>query len=210
MIVKKTAKVSAYGNPNAKVLWIVLHGYGQLSNYFIRKFHSLNEEKNYVLAPEGLHRFYLRGSGGRVGASWMTREERETDIHDYVDYLNQLKEEYSFHQYDKIVLIGFSQGAATSARWMELGKFFPDVYVHWAGVFPPDLVFDPDSNAFAKSENYYVVGDDDEYFDKAKIQSEVQFFEEKKISIKYLSFKGKHDIDASILMEIEGNIGVIS
>ncbi len=206
MIISKTAKVITYGNPQAKNLWVVLHGYGHLAQFFIRKFHSLDKQENFVIAPEGLHRFYLEGTGGRVGASWMTKEERLTDIQDYVKYLNQLREEYDFQEYERVILVGFSQGAATSARWMELGGFKPDVYVHWAGVFPPDLEFDPDHNAFSHSKNYYVVGDADPYFNDEKIQAEITFFESKKINMEYLSFSGKHDIDSGVLERIHANI----
>ena len=47
----------------------VLHGYGQLPEYFIRKFRPLSQAGWHVVAPEGAHRFYLQGTEGRVGAS---------------------------------------------------------------------------------------------------------------------------------------------
>ena len=52
----------------------VLHGYGQLPAFFIRKFQAQVNAGWRVVAPEGAHRFYLKGTDGRVGASWMTRE----------------------------------------------------------------------------------------------------------------------------------------
>ncbi|MBM3915983.1 MAG: hypothetical protein FJ349_00025 [Sphingomonadales bacterium] len=50
-----------------------LHGYGQLGQFFFRQFNILNDNWGIVV-PEGPHRFYLEGSSGRVGASWMTKE----------------------------------------------------------------------------------------------------------------------------------------
>lgn len=210
MIVNKTAKICTYGNPKADRVWVVLHGYGQLANFFIRKFHVLNEDQNFVIAPEGLHRFYLEGTGGRVGASWMTKEERETDIQDYVSYLNQVRLHYQLDAYTKILLVGFSQGAATSARWMEMGGFQPNIYFHWAGVFPPDLEFDPQKNTFLKSENYYVVGEKDPYFDSSKIEDELKAFQKKGIAVEYLSFEGEHTIDADILRDFDKKLSLIS
>ncbi|MEZ4938301.1 MAG: hypothetical protein R2799_12000 [Crocinitomicaceae bacterium] len=205
MIVQKTAKICTYGDPQANRAWVVLHGYGQLAQYFIRKFHVLDGLKNFVIAPEGLHRFYLEGTGGRVGASWMTKEERETDIHDYVNYLNQLRLNYELDTYEEVVLVGFSQGAATAARWMEIGGFRPNIYLHWAGVFPPDLEFDPQENAFLESKNYYVVGTRDPYFDQAIISSQLNDFKNKQIQIEYLSFDGPHTIDPNVLQQFDVN-----
>ena len=74
----------------ARAHWYVLHGYGQLARYFIKKFTKLPAKGIHVTAPEGLHRFYLEGSSGRVGASWMTKEDRETDIANYIQVLNAL------------------------------------------------------------------------------------------------------------------------
>ena len=46
------------------------------------------EELGYtIIAPQGLHKFYLEGTSGRVGASWMTKENREDDIKNYLVYL---------------------------------------------------------------------------------------------------------------------------
>src|ERR1051325_10016453 len=43
-----------------------------------------------LVAPEGLSRFYLseRATERRVGASWMTREDRLAEIADYLGYLD--------------------------------------------------------------------------------------------------------------------------
>ena len=72
-----------------KQILIALHGYGQLGQYFYRKFNSLEADFGLVV-PEGPHRFYLEGSSGRVGASWMTKEWREQDIQENNSYLKQL------------------------------------------------------------------------------------------------------------------------
>ena len=76
-------------NGDSKNVLYVLHGYGQLSRFFIRKFSAL-QERYTIVAPEGMHRFYLEGSSGRVGASWMTKEDRLTDINDIMSFLNEV------------------------------------------------------------------------------------------------------------------------
>ena len=71
-------------------VWVVLHGYGQLAQYFVRKFEPLLQDDVCVVAPEGLSLFYLRGTEGRVGATWMTSEFREHAISNYLVYLQKL------------------------------------------------------------------------------------------------------------------------
>ena len=90
--VKRTARYFTLGtlDENTEQIWFVLHGYGQLAQFFIKKFSVLDDGKTFLVAPEALSRFYLEGVTGRVGATWMTREERSNEVADYVFYLNQL------------------------------------------------------------------------------------------------------------------------
>ena len=123
----KTFRYFTYGDPSKpKIALYVLHGYGQLAEYFMRKFHKL-DESFFIIAPEGMHRFYVNGTSGRVGASWMTKEARAIDISDTIGWLDKLEEEVnSIHTFDKKIILGFSQGGATAARWSAYGKNKPN------------------------------------------------------------------------------------
>ena len=63
-----------------KELWLGLHGYGQLVQFFSRHFRDLANLHRAFIFPQGPHKFYLEGVHGRVGASWMTKEDRLVDI----------------------------------------------------------------------------------------------------------------------------------
>lgn len=127
-------------------LWFVLHGYGQLAQYFLKKFKSFEQRNMCVIAPEGLSHFYLedintrsQGGSNRVGATWMTRENRLTDIENYISYLDKI---YEIEIKDRtelpqITLLGFSQGVATVARWAMHGKIKFNRMILWAGILPP-------------------------------------------------------------------------
>ena len=80
--VETTAHYYSIGelNNNTSDIWIVCHGYGQLASFFIRKFQDLDAPNRFIIAPEGFNKFYLNGYSGRVGASWMTKENREDEI----------------------------------------------------------------------------------------------------------------------------------
>ncbi|MBW7867727.1 MAG: hypothetical protein H3C31_05315 [Brumimicrobium sp.] len=206
LTVQKTARYFTYGNfETAENIWIVLHGYAQLPYYFIHKFHGLDPNKNFVVAPEGLNRFYKNGTSGRVGATWMTKEARLDDIQDNMNYLDQLaKQLLDKKQFKNKILLGFSQGGATAARWHQYGSFHANHFVLWASVFPPDLHIEENESELFNSTNYFIVGEDDEYF-KDHIEELRAFYAEQLYSTHFLTFEGKHDIENTQLLEVINN-----
>ena len=80
--ITKTHKYSQLGecSKNTDTVWIVLHGYGMLSEYFIKKFECILNDRSVIIAPEGSNRFYLENNYYRVGASWMTKLDKEKGI----------------------------------------------------------------------------------------------------------------------------------
>ena len=62
------------------------HGYGQLGASFSKALEPLEGDARVIAVPEALNRFYLddpakrHGPDSPVGATWMTREDRLTDI----------------------------------------------------------------------------------------------------------------------------------
>lgn len=144
------------GGGTTRAVWYVLHGYGQLAGEFLSMCGPLAREGTIVVAPEALSRFY---SGtdlsahreARVGASWMTREDREADIRDNVAYLDALRlvVEAPLGSVRSSVL-GFSQGAATAARWAALGARPLDRVVLWSGRMPEDIDLSGHRDRFAR------------------------------------------------------------
>lgn len=89
-----TASYEIAGAPlsEAREIWLVCHGYGQLARHFIRRFDVLPADCA-VVAAQGLSRFYLdhhTGTYKQVGASWLTRDEREMDLANMLAYLSAL------------------------------------------------------------------------------------------------------------------------
>src|SRR6266498_2098347 len=127
--VTRTARYYTLGeiSRGAGEVWFVCHGYGQLAARFLEKFRALDDGRRYLVAPEGLSRFYLSESPAerRVGASWMTREDRLTEIEDYLQYLDAVYADI-FGWLDRtrvtVHALGFSQGASTVSRWAAMGK----------------------------------------------------------------------------------------
>ena len=138
--VVRTARYHTLGDPsNAQAIWVVVHGYGQLARFFLNKFKGC-EEGLLIAAPEGLSRFYLDEAHQRVGATWMTREDREREIGDHVQYLDQLVEDLLHTTGPRPVnALGFSQGVATVSRWSITGRSTLSRLVLWGGSLPPDI-----------------------------------------------------------------------
>ncbi|RZK92309.1 MAG: phospholipase, partial [Hymenobacter sp.] len=95
LTISRTARYQQLGEFSAatRQLWLVAHGYGQLAEYFMRHFnsvHGLDPTGTVIVAPEALSRFYISGTSGRVGASWMTTADRLVEIADQAAYLDAL------------------------------------------------------------------------------------------------------------------------
>lgn len=203
IIISKTVRYFTFGNRDtADNIWIVLHGYSQLPAFFIRKFQQLDPEKNFVVAPEGMHRFYRKGASGRVGASWMTKEARLDDISDNHNYLNQLANQLLKHKnYQQRFLLGFSQGGATASRWHNSGNFNAHHFILWASVFPKDISLEEGKSGMLNSNNYFVIGESDPFFE-GKHEEVQAFFNDQDFPTKIKRFDGGHDIDVTTLLEI--------
>jgi predicted esterase len=197
-------------NKETRRIWFVLHGYGQLARFFIQKFSILEKNKHCVIAPEGLSRFYLedipsRMSSGnnRVGATWMTRENRLMDIENYLEYLTQIQTLELVRQPNiPVTLLGFSQGAATASRWALDPRIRFDQLVLWAGILPPDMDFEKGKSILANKKVIVVFGDQDPLVtEKHKAEMNVLCL---KLSIRpeIIEFTGGHDIDEATLFQI--------
>lgn len=207
-ITPKTARYFTMGEltEQTKNVWIVCHGYGQLAENFIKKFHQIVDEENYIISPEGLHRYYLDAKHEKIGASWMTREDRLDDINDYVNLLDGILELELIDFKGKIILFGFSQGVATVSRWYMMGKIKPTYFVMWAGVFPPDLPMEKERWVFNDSTNFVVIGEQDEFFPEQRRNQIIQEIENKGIKFDLLTFNGKHVINQETLLELKNRL----
>ncbi len=195
--IERTARYYLSSEPSSlhTKLCFVLHGYGQMPQYFIKKFEQLKRPEILFVAPEGLHRFYLKGNAGRVGSSWMTKEDRLNDIDDYNRMLDQVaKEILANHNFDRIAILGFSQGVATACRWANYTDMPFQTLINWAGAFPPDLNFEQALDNLKPRELFMLCGDNDEFISEERLNEHLSFLAEKGIQPELQRFKGAHDI----------------
>ena len=189
-------------------LWIVCHGYGQLAGAFLESFAGVATTSRRIVAPEGLSRFYLdrvSAPDRRVGATWMTREDREHEIADQVAYLDALHERLrpaATASRVRLSVLGFSQGVATVTRWLSFGRVRADEVILWAGAFPPDLDVASFAERLHGAPVVLVVGVHDALASWAGADALLQRFGEAGIAARLVSFDGGHRLDDATLAAI--------
>jgi predicted esterase len=204
--IKKTARYYTSGplHKKYKAVCFALHGYGQLAAYFNKKLQASELDSILFVVPEGLHRFYLQNSAGRVGASWMTKEDRLNDIEDYCLYLDQLRSHFKdqIEAANYVGILAFSQGVATGCRWLAHSAYKFDFLVNWAGAFPPDLNFEAALEKMRTIPVWLALGDADEYISEEQLQQHLKTLQEKGFSPQVKRYKGEHRIYIEPLVEI--------
>ena len=200
------ARYEMLGEPGPEIeqLWFVCHGHGQLAKYFIKKFEKLNDGKHLIIAPEGLFRYYLQGFSGRVGATWMTKEDRINDIENYLRFLTSVFEEVRAQvgTQVKTTLLGFSQGAATISRFATQTEIAFDQLVLWAGIFPPDLPPLESQRKLSNKQCFLVYGLNDPYLTEARIKEQEDIALQLKVTPQVISFEGEHELDEEVILQI--------
>jgi len=195
-------------------VWIVCHGHGQLAARFLTRFLPIEREDRLFIAPEALSRYYLNPpvagphpAKSPVGATWMTSEDRECEIEDYVRYLDFLHDEiFSVIARDtvRVWVLGFSQGTATVARWVTRGKVEPDRVVFWAGVLPPEVDAQSAALLTRRAPIALVLGRQDEFATPELIMAQEARLKELGVAYETIRFDGGHEIDPDTLRTLAG------
>ncbi len=216
LTVQRTARYCTLGDvaTPASDVWIVCHGFAQLARAFIEEFRAISHAGRMIVAPEALNRFYLSREGGRagasarVGATWMTREDRLAEIDDYVRYLDDLHREITEGQQRKnvrVTALGFSQGTATAARWLVHGTARIDRLVLWAGLLPPEIEpGGPLRDRLRSTELVLVRGTRDEMLDAEQVKAQQESLEKAGVRPTVIEFEGGHRMDRHTLVRLIG------
>ncbi|MAZ50532.1 MAG: phospholipase [Flavobacteriaceae bacterium] len=205
--IEKKARYFQLGNPgnDTSIVWVVLHGYGMLSEFFIQKFKKLENKNTLILAPEALNRFYIDTNYGRVGASWMTKDERQDDIKENIKYLNSLMDQIIKeigHNRFKINVLGFSQGGATACRWLFKSGLKFENLIMWAGDIPKDTLTEENRLKWNDMNTHLVMGKKDELINEEMKAKFLKLVTDYKLDYKLTLYDGDHRIYPDVLMEL--------
>ncbi len=180
---------------------VVLHGYGQHPSYMLNSLQSLEAPGRCICAPEGLSKFYIRGTNGRVGASWMTRDNRQQEITDQIAYLTFWLKSLEILETTPITLIGFSQGVATAARWIAHGAKI-DTLIFTSGQLPPEWVTSPPNLGDRLKKIHIIRPKNDEYYTQDAFKVDVNILNQFGLHINRHEPEGTHTLNPKLLGEI--------
>ncbi|MCB9197128.1 MAG: dienelactone hydrolase family protein [Flavobacteriales bacterium] len=195
IVVSKTARYYQLGEITSKTRNVIIacHGYAQLAKYFLKWFEEADLTDTVIIAPEGLHRFYWEGFNGKVVASWMTKEDRQNDIKDYCNYLDQLVDSIQLPNGVSLMGLGFSQGAATISRWAVQTNHSLNHLILWAGVFPEDVSVE-DIAKNIQSPVEILFGNEDEFYNEENLERLKAILTSRGLPYNFTPFVGKHKI----------------
>ena len=209
--ITKTHKYSQLGecSKNTDTVWIVLHGYGMLSEFFIKKFECILNDSAVVIAPEGSNRFYLENNYYRVGASWMTKLDKEKDIEDNISfiqtlYLNIVDE--IGHNNFKLNTLGFSQGGATLVRWIMSNSINIDSLILWGSDIPKDCLIEEKKSRWNSIDVKLVIGNQDEYINEENKQKVIDLINSYGLKYELVEYEGSHKIIEKELEKIAAGL----
>ncbi|HWB63029.1 MAG TPA: hypothetical protein VG603_05925 [Chitinophagales bacterium] len=197
--INKTARYYTLGQltENTKNVWLVIHGFGQNAAGFLNAFMPLANADSFFVAPEALNRYYLNGYAGKVGATWMTKEDRLNEIKDYINYLDTLYKSFAIPKAAKVTALGFSQGASTLTRWLNTTACHIDRAIVYAGEVAPDILPLAETSGLKRTKNYFICGTADEIFTPETVSKMKENYAA--LNFTELSFDGRHEINPAVL-----------
>ncbi len=135
----------------------------------------------------------------------MTREDRENEMRDYLKYLDAVKTEVFSRIHGasaRITVLGFSQGAATAARWASRGTVDAARLIIWGESLPPELEDEESLKRLRAMKLTFVHGTRDEFFTAARCSELRERLDRLGVPFEEKSFEGGHRLDDTALLEI--------
>ncbi|MEZ4968164.1 MAG: esterase [Flavobacteriaceae bacterium] len=191
-------------NERTKNVWIVFHGIGFLSRYFIRYFEELPKNENYIIAPQAPSKYYLNKDFKHVGASWLTKEGTVLETTNVLNYLDNLLASEKIPAHCQLIVLGFSQGVSIATRWTAKSRINLDQLILYAGGIPEELTSGDFKFLLARNARIkMVLGNKDKFITEARLEKE-----KKKLdslfngSAQWIKFDGGHEIKKDVLINL--------
>lgn len=189
-----------------KNVWMVFHGLGYLSKYFIHYFSTLNKKENFIIAPQAPSKYYQDTTFTHVGASWLTRVDTEMEIENNLNYVDAIFKQEMTREIPNLIIMGYSQGVSIATRWVARRKISCDKLILHSGGIPKELKagdFD-----FLKPEIpvIYLYGNKDQYVTKAR-KTEEELHGNKLFGnrLKIEVFDGIHEVHVASLKRYQNS-----
>lgn len=182
-----------------KNVWLVFHGIGYLSRYFLKYFKHLDPKENYVIAPQAHSKYYLNGKYRHVGASWLTRENLEEGIENMLNYLDAVYKAENLDEVKNLNIFGYSQGVSVATRFIAKRKIPCKNLILHSGKIPEELL--PKDFSFLNKTNFsFVYGTEDEYLRSGIVKVEEAHL--RKLfpkNLEIITFNGGHEVNTEMI-----------
>jgi predicted esterase len=182
---------------------IVLHGFGQRAEEFVKVFESLPSHGILVAAPQGPHQFYPKFPEREVGFSWLTRYERDQSVADFISYMQQfvelLKNEHAA-DLTRLYVLGFSQGVSMAYRFWAHQAAPVRGIIAISSDLPPDVA---ERLSFTRPTNVLLVhGREDQMVSINKSREAETILRAHSIPVELLEFDGGHYVPSSAIERV--------
>ena len=182
-----------------KNVWLVCHGMGYLSRYFLKYFKDLNAEENYIIAPQAPSKYYIQPKM-HVGANWLTRDNTSDGMDNILNYIDAVLDKEVIPKNVNLIILGYSQGVSIATRYMVKRQLQCSQLVLHSGGIPIELIAD-DFKYLSKDCNVKLIyGTEDEYIDANRIKKEIikanDLFGER---VSIMPFDGKHVVNVDYI-----------
>ncbi|SRX75957.1 alpha/beta hydrolase [Aequorivita antarctica] len=185
-----------------KNVWMVFHGMGYLSKYFISYFSELNAEENFIIAPQAPSKYYQGKNFKHVGASWLTRENTITETQNILNYVDAVFGKELSDVKPNLIVLGYSQGVSIAMRWVASRKIQCDTLILHSGGIPNELQTQDFEFLKPTAQVIYLYGNKDQYITEAreteeKLKGSKLFQNRLKIEV----FEGIHEVNREFLLK---------
>lgn len=187
-----------------KNVWLVFHGIGYLSRYFVKYFEGLDPEENYIIVPQAPSKYYLKNEYKYVGASWLTKENTSMEIDNVIHYVDAVLQTEQLPSHVNLILFGFSQGVSVATRYLVHRKLKCHALILYAGGIPNELKKeDFDFLDRDTTQVKLMYGDKDEFITPERLATEkvkIQDLFQGKAEI--VMFKGGHEVKPKLIRDL--------
>lgn len=185
-----------------KNVWLVFHGMGYLSKYFIKYFKALDAEENYIIAPQAPNKYYIQPKM-HVGANWLTRDKTQLGMQNILNYLNAVFENEKIPKDKNLIVFGYSQGVSIATRFMVSQKIQCSQLVLHSGGIPVEITSEHFDYLNADCKVKLIYGTEDEYLNEERIALEKEkatmLFDNR---LEIIPFEGRHVVNVDFINKL--------
>ena len=186
-------------NDATNTIWIVFHGMGYLSKYFIRYFSGL-PSTHFIICPQAPSKYYQGTQFKHVGASWLTREDTAIETENVLNYVDAVYKNEISNTPKKLFILGYSQGVSIATRWIASRKIQCNHLILHSGGIPKELKQENFAYLNKDTKVTYLFGDNDPYITEARKTEEklkgTKLFGE---NLETIVFKGVHEVNTAYI-----------